>query len=94
MLNRRYVAEHPNPNEPLGFEGARFNPGPAVDPGLNSGVLIDEPSEELFYDETDPDAPAARQLRRMAQPWLLVCRAERRVHDSQREREKRDPAGD
>lgn len=53
----RYVAEHPNPNEPLGFEGARFMPGTAVDPGLNSGVLVDEPIEE-YFDETDPDAPA------------------------------------
>ena len=53
----RYVAEHPNPNEPLGFEGARFMPGTAVDPALNSGVLVDEPIEE-YFDETDPDAPA------------------------------------
>jgi len=67
----RYVAEHPNPNEPLGFEGARFNPGPAVDPGLNSGVLIDEPSEELFYDDTDPDAPAPTVS---SGEWLNCCR--------------------
>jgi hypothetical protein len=53
----RYVAQHPDPNEPLGFEGARFMPGTAVDPALNSGVLVDEPTEE-FFDEGDPDAPA------------------------------------
>jgi hypothetical protein len=52
-----YVARHPNPNEPLGFEGARFSPGAPVDPSLNSGILVDDPIEE-FYDPMDPDAPA------------------------------------
>jgi hypothetical protein len=52
-----YVAQHPNPNEPLGFSQARFNPSPAVDPGMDSGLLSAEPIEE-YYDPTDPDAPA------------------------------------
>ncbi|HJX10139.1 MAG TPA: hypothetical protein VJ733_06510 [Candidatus Binatia bacterium] len=53
----QYIAQHPNPTEPLGFEGARFSPGAPVDPGLNSGIFVDEPIEE-FYDPLDPESPA------------------------------------
>ena len=53
----QYIARHPNPNEPLGFEGARFSPGAPVDPSLDPGILVDDPIEE-FYDPMDPDAPA------------------------------------
>jgi hypothetical protein len=53
----QYIAQHPNPDEPLGFSEARFAPGPGVDPGLNPGVIVDDPIVE-DYDAFDPDAPA------------------------------------
>ena len=58
VVPANYVAQHPNPGEPLGFSESRFTPGTAVDPELNSGVLVDDPIIEEFYDDMDPDAPA------------------------------------
>ncbi|MEX0675423.1 MAG: hypothetical protein WD063_00010 [Pirellulales bacterium] len=57
-LPARYIAQHPNPDEPLGFSGARFapQPGPVVDPAMTSGVF-DVPIEP-FYESPDPHAPA------------------------------------
>lgn len=54
----RYIAQHPNPDEPLGFSGARFAPqaGPLVDPAMTSGVF-DAPFEP-FHESPDPHAPA------------------------------------
>jgi hypothetical protein len=53
-----YVAQHPNPNEPLGFSEARFSPqpGPVIDPAATPGVF-DMPYEPI-HDTGDPDAPA------------------------------------
>ncbi len=52
-----YMAQEPDPNGPLGFEGARFSPTAPIDPGMNQGFVVDEPFEE-FYDPMDPEAPA------------------------------------
>ena len=54
----RYIVQHPNPDEPLGFSGARFAPqaGPVVDPAMTSGVF-DTPFEP-FHESPDPHAPA------------------------------------
>jgi hypothetical protein len=54
-----YVAQEPNPGEPLGFSGAQFapRPGPAVDPAMTAGVF-DAPYIASYFDPADPDAPA------------------------------------
>jgi hypothetical protein len=53
-----YVAQHPNPSEPLGFGESRFSPhsGPLVDPAATPAVFDAPPVE--FYESPDPDAPA------------------------------------
>jgi hypothetical protein len=53
-----YYAQHPNPNEPLGFSESMFAPrsGPLVDPGATPGVFDAPPVE--FYESPDPEAPA------------------------------------
>ena len=53
-----YVAQHPNPAEPLGFSESQFAPrsGSLVDPGATPGVFDAPPVE--FYESPDPDAPA------------------------------------
>jgi hypothetical protein len=54
-----YVAQHPDPSEPLGFSGSAFapRPGPAVDPTASPGVF-DAPVITSYFDPADPDSPA------------------------------------
>lgn len=58
VVPARYIAQHPDPSEPLGFSGARFQPhaGPVVDPAATPGVF-DVPVE-AFHESPDPYAPA------------------------------------
>ncbi len=52
-----FIAQHPNPNEPLGFSESRFQLASVpVDPGWNSGAVMDDPIE--FEEPLDPEGPA------------------------------------
>lgn len=51
-----YMAQHPNPNEPLGFSESRFQLGSPVDPGWDSGLLDYQPME--LAEPVDPEGPA------------------------------------
>ncbi len=54
----RYVAQHPRPDEPLGFSNTLLAPtGSPVDPAETPGIFEEEPVEDLS-DPMDLDAPA------------------------------------
>jgi hypothetical protein len=54
----RYVAQHPRPDEPLGFSNTLLTPtGSPVDPAETPGIFEEEPVED-FSDPLDLDAPA------------------------------------
>jgi hypothetical protein len=54
-----YIAQHPIPNEPLGFSQSKFNPnsGPIVDPSISGETTYADFGTE-YYESDDPDGAA------------------------------------
>ena len=59
VQRQRYVAENPDPSEPLGFSGSHFEQGSPAETAPITGML-DESNYEMedFDDSFDPDGPA------------------------------------